>query len=313
MQPLQNVYLCGLGALGGMYASRFYATGVENVKVIADPERIRRYRDQGISVNGCRLPLSFLAPGDAAPVADLIVIGVKWHQLQQAITEVRPFVGEQTIILSLLNGIDSEEVIGRELGIAQPLCSFVVETDAGRRGSDIEYQTLGTIVFGEPRNTTISPRVAAVRELFERAGIPYRIPDDMLRALWWKFMLNVGMNPTSAIMGAPYGTFQKSAEARRCVRMACREVLQIAEKIGIALSEEDIDAIFPIIDRLAPEKKTSMLQDVEAHRKTEIEIFAGAVVEQGRRHGVATPVNELLLNMISCIEQNYPAAPRHGA
>ncbi len=308
MKPLQNIYLCGLGALGGMYASRFHAAAVANVKVIADPERMRRYQDRGITVNGTRLPLAFLAPGDAAPFADLIVIGVKWHQLQQAIAEVRPFVGEQTIILSLLNGVDSEDVISRELGIAQPLYSFVVETDAGRKGDDIEYRTLGTIVFGEKRNTTISPRVAAVRELFERTGIPYRIPDDMLRELWWKFMLNVGMNPTSAVMRAPYGAFQKSAEARQCVRMACREVIQIAEKIGIALSEQDIDAIFPIIDRLAPEKKTSMLQDVEAQRKTEIEIFAGAVVEQGRRHGIATPVNDLLFNMIRGIEQNYPAA-----
>lgn len=308
MKPLQNVYLCGLGALGGMYASCFHAAAVENVKVIADPERMQRYQERGITVNGTRLPLSFLAPGDAAPIADLIVIGVKWHQLQQAIAEVRPFVGEQTIILSLLNGVDSEDVISRELGIAQPLYSFVVETDAGRKGDDIEYRTLGTIVFGEKRNTTISPRVAAVRELFERTGIPYRIPNDMLRELWWKFMLNVGMNPTSAVMRAPYGAFQKCAEARQCVRMACREVIQIAGKIGIALSEQDIDAIFPIIDRLAPEKKTSMFQDVEAQRKTEIEIFAGAVVEQGRRHGIATPVNDLLFNMIRGIEQNYPAA-----
>jgi len=305
MKPLQNVYLCGLGALGGMYASRLHAAAVENVKVIADPERMQRYRERGITVNGTRLPLSFLTPGETAPCADLIVISVKWHQLHQAIAEVRPFVGGDTIILSLLNGVDSEDVIGRELGIAQPLYSFVVETDAGRKGDDIEYRTLGTIVFGEKCNTTISPRVAAVRELFERTGIPYRIPDDMLRELWWKFMLNVGMNPTSAVMRAPYGAFQKSAEARQCVRMACREVIQIAERIGIALNEQDIDAIFPIIDRLAPEKKTSMLQDIEAQRKSEIEIFAGAVVEQGQRLGIATPVNDLLWNMIRGIEQNY--------
>ena len=107
-------------------------------------------------------------------------------------------------------------------------------------------------------------------------------------------------------MKAPYGVFQKNAEARQCVRMACREVLDIARQAGISLAEQDIDAIFPIIDRLSPEKKTSMLQDVEAGRKTEIEMFAGTVVEQGRLHGIATPVNELLLNMVLTIERNYP-------
>lgn len=305
MEPLKNIYLCGLGALGGMYASRFCAAPVHNLQVVADPDRTRRYREDGITVNGSRLALSYLPPGQDAPVADLLVIGVKWHQLNQAIAQVRSYVGEQTIILSLLNGIDSEEVIRSELGI-QPLYSFVVETDVGREGQRIEYRTLGTIVFGEKDNAKISPRVEAVRELFERAGIPYRIPEDMLRELWWKFMLNVGVNPTSAIMKAPYGTFRDSAEARQCVRMACREVVQIAERIGISLTERDIDAIFPIIARLSAEKRTSMLQDVEACRKTEIEIFAGAVIEQGLRHGIATPVNELLFNMVRSIEQNYP-------
>ena len=305
MNPIRRVYLCGLGALGGMYASRFCAVSVENLKIVADPERIRRYQEQGVIVNGSRLQLSFISPNDTAPFADLVVIGVKWHQLKQAIEQIRPFVGPKTVVLSLLNGIESEAVIERELGV-QPLYSFVVETDAGRKGAQIEYRTLGTIVFGEARNAEISPQVAAVRELFERAGIPYRIPEDMLRDLWWKFMLNVGVNPNSAIMKAPYGVFQKNAEARQCVRMACREVLDIAIKAGISLTEQDIEAIFPIIDRLSHEKKTSMLQDVEARRKTEIEIFAGTVVEKGRQCGVATPVNEMLLNMILTIEKSYP-------
>ena len=305
MNPLQHVYLCGLGALGGMYASRLCATHAEKLKVIADPERTRLYQAHGVIVNGSRLPLSFLRPDDTAPPADLLIISVKWHQLGQAIEQIRNFIGPETIVLSLLNGIESESVIADRLGV-QPLYSFVVETDAGRNGQMIEYRTLGTIVFGEARNTEISTRVTAVRELFEDAGIPYRIPEDMQRELWWKFMLNVGINPTSAIMRAPYGVFQKSAEARQCVRMACREVLDIAIRAGVSLSEQDIDAIFPIIDRLSPEKRTSMLQDVEAGRKTEIEMFAGSIVEKGRHYGVATPVNEFMLNMIHAIEQRYP-------
>ena len=305
MNSIQQVYFCGLGALGGMYASRLCAVPGVDLKIVADLERIQRYQEHGIVVNGSRLRLSFLSPTDTAPIADLVIIGVKWHQLDQALVQIRPFVGPATVILSLLNGIESENVIARTLGV-QPLYSFVVETDAGRNGQQIEYRTLGTIVFGEASNVNISPRVAAVRELFDQAAIPYRIPADMLRDLWWKFMLNVGVNPTSAIMKAPYGVFQKNAEARQCVRMACREVLDIARQAGISLAEQDIDAIFPIIDRLSPEKKTSMLQDVEAGRKTEIEMFAGTVVEQGRLHGIATPVNELLLNMVLTIERNYP-------
>lgn len=304
MNSLQRIHFCGLGALGGMYAARLAAVPGLDLSVIADTARVRRYEDDGIVVNGNRLSLSFLSPGDTAPPADLVIVGVKWHQLPEAIGLLRPFVGPDTVVLSLLNGIESENVIARELGV-RPLYSFVVETDAGRKGLCIEYRTLGTIVFGEARNDEVSARVAAVRDLLERAGIPYRIPVDMLRDLWWKFMLNVGVNPTSAIMKAPYGVFQTSETARECVRMACREVLAVAGPEGVALTEADIEAFFPIFNRLSPEKKTSMLQDVEAGRKTEIEIFAGTVVALGRRHDIPTPVNTMLLNMITTIENNY--------
>ena len=143
MNSIQQVYFCGLGALGGMYASRLCAVPGVDLKIVADLERIQRYQEHGIVVNGNRLRLSFLSPTDTAPIADLVIIGVKWHQLDQALAQIRPFVGPSTVILSLLNGIESENVIARTLGV-QPLYSFVVETDAGRKGQQIEYRTLGT-------------------------------------------------------------------------------------------------------------------------------------------------------------------------
>jgi 2-dehydropantoate 2-reductase len=90
--------------------------------------------------------------------------------------------------------------------------------------------------------------------------------------------------------------------------MTCREVVRVAEQAGIALADRDIDSCLAIIDRLSPDKKTSMLQDIEAHRKTEVEIFGGSVMALGRRYGVPTPVNEMLFKLISTIEQTYPGA-----
>lgn len=302
MKKLQNIYLCGLGALGGMYAARFMETPVDNVRVIADAGRIRRYQQEGVSVNGRILSLSYLRPDEQAPPADLILVAVKWRQLGDAIQAIRSFVGPHTIILSLLNGIESEEVIGGALGMDKVLYSFVVETDATRKGRDIQYGTLGTVVFGERNNESDSLKVAAMREFFERTGVAYRVPENIMRELWWKFMLNVGVNQTSAVMRAPYGRFQQSAEARQAMRLTCREVVRVAEKAGVDLAEEDIETFFPILNNLRPEKKTSMLQDVEACRKTEVEIFGGTVVAMGRRYSVPTPVNETLVNMISAME-----------
>jgi 2-dehydropantoate 2-reductase len=308
MAALENIYLCGLGALGAMYAERLLPLPGVNLRIIAAPERIRRYQAQGVQVNGVELPLSYLTPGDPAPPADLLLISVKWHDLPQAIETVRPFLGPRTLILSLLNGIESEAVLGQAFGPEKLLYSFVVETDAAREGQDIRYGKLGTIVFGAARNPVVSEKAAAVQDVLTRAGIPHRIPEDMLRELWWKFMLNTGVNQISAVLGADYAAFQTLEDVRDLVRMTCREVVRIAEKSGIALGEADIEAIFPILGRLSPEKKTSMLQDVEARRKTEVEIFSGTVIMHGQRLGVPTPVNEMLFKMIRALEQGY--APR---
>ncbi|MFD2233463.1 ketopantoate reductase family protein [Phaeospirillum tilakii] len=304
MPPIERVYICGLGAIGAIYAARLGETQGIEVRVVADPARIARYRRDGVSVNGRPLTVGYLRPDDAAPPADLILVAVKRHQLEAAVAAIHRFIGPGTIILSLLNGIDSEAVIADSLGLPPLPLAMVVAIDAVREGGAVRYSQPGVLVFGEPVATeTPSPRIAALAALFERAGMPTRVPADMRRELWWKFMLNVGVNQLSAVLRAPYGTFQSVAEARDLVRLACREVVAVAAAEGIGLGENDIDSFFPVIDRLDPQMKTSMLQDVEAGRKTEVEMLGGTVVALGRRHGIPTPVNQTLFDLIRVIEQ----------
>ncbi|NLW60011.1 MAG: 2-dehydropantoate 2-reductase [Firmicutes bacterium] len=304
MDPIQKVYLVGLGAVGSAYAAKMNEAEPDLVKVIVDQQRFAAYQQQEIRVNGkpCRFPL--VTPEQATEKADLILIAVKGHHLAEAITLIRPFVGEKTIIMSLLNGITSEEEIGKVYGAEKLLHAFVVSTDATREGRSTRYSNLGRIVFGDKDDPT-SPKVLAVKALFDRTGVPYTIPPDILRELWWKFMLNVGLNQVSAILKAPYGVFHKVKEARELMVLACQEVLQIAQRMGINLTTADIDGYHEVIGQLAPEGKTSMLQDVEAGRKTEVESFAWTVVALGEKYGIPTPVNACLGRMIAVLEQTY--------
>jgi 2-dehydropantoate 2-reductase len=303
MRTIQQVCLIGLGAVGSAYAAKMYATAPDLVKIIVDHKRWEEYHRHEVRVNGITYPFLLVTPDRAKGPADLIMIAVKQHHLAEALRVIRPFVGKETIILSLLNGITSEELIGKEYGMENLLYAFVVGTDATREGRVTRYSNLGEIVFGEKVNLVYSPKVEAVKELFDRTQVPYRIPNDMIREQWWKFMMNVGINQVSAILKAPYLVFQEIKEARELMEMACREVLRIAEKKGINLIEDDIRRYHQLIAELSPEGKTSMLQDVEAGRKTEVESFAGTVVALGREHGVDTPVNACLLRMLSTLEQ----------
>ena len=304
---LRKIYLIGLGAIGSAYAAKLYEMDQECIKIIASPERIESYKKEGVHVNGKLYPFEYVTPVQTMvsdlQKADLIIVAVKYHHLKQAIKDISGFVGENTIILSLLNGITSEEIIGQEFGMDKLLYSFVVGTDAVRIGRNTVYENLGRIIFGEKINKEYSHKVKLVKELFDAAKIPYEIPENMIKELWWKFMMNVGVNQVSAVLNATYGVFQSIKEARELMEEACREVVRISSKVGINLDENDVKKSVAIIDSISPEGKTSMLQDVEAGRKTEVEMFAGTVVEMGKKYGISTPVNEVLLKMIRVLEQ----------
>lgn len=308
---INNIYISGLGAIGSAYAAKLYEMDPQCIKIIASRERIESYQKEGVRVNEKLYSFEYVIPavvGTQTKVpdvqkADLIIVAVKYHHLQQAIKDISGFVGENTIILSLLNGITSEEIIGQEFGMDKLLYSFVVGTDAVRTGRNTVYENIGRIVFGEKNNKEYSHKVKLIKELFDAAKIPYEIPENMMKELWWKFMMNVGINQVSAVLNAPYGVFRDIREARELLEEASREVTRISCKVGIDLNEDDIKKSSAIVDSISPEGKTSMLQDVEAGRKTEVEMFAGTVVEMGKKYGIPTPVNEVLLKMIRVLEQ----------
>ena len=231
------------------------------------------------------------------------MVALKHHHLKDALDDLRPLVGDRTVIISIMNGLESEEIIGDVYGAEKLLLSIAVGIDALRDGNHISYSNPGKILFGEATNEEISPRVRQLQDAFSRAGIPHETPQDMQRTLWWKFMINVGMNQASAVMRAPYGVFQTSADARALMQALMQEVITLAKASEVNLSEADIEDWRDILQTLSPEGKTSMLQDIEAGRPTEVDVFAGKVVALGRELGIATPVNTALLHAIRVLER----------
>ena len=180
-----------------------------------------------------------------------------------------------------------------------------VGIDALREGIRVNYTNQGKIFFGEARNAFLTDRVKRIQVLFDKAGIIYETPPDMMRIMWWKFMINVGINQASAVLRAPFSVFQTSGEARSLMESAMWEVISLSEKAQVNLTEQDIKRFNEILPDLNPQGKTSMLQDVEAGRKTEVEMFAGKVIALGRQYNVPTPVNQRLFDLIKEIEAKY--------
>ena len=216
---------------------------------------------------------------------------------------MKNLVGAETTIISVMNGLDSEEYLGSVYGMDKVLYAIAVGIDAVREGNSVNYTNPGKIIFGQADNSEPSEQVLRVQEAFQKAGIANDIPPDMIRMLWWKFMINVGINQASAVMRAPYGVFQTSPDAQALMSELMREVIVLAQQAGVNLKEQDIDDWNAVLKTLSPKGKTSMLQDIEAGRKTEVEIFAGKVVDLGKSYGIPTPVNRTLLSIIHVLEQ----------
>jgi len=305
MKPsIETISIIGAGALGAVYAAMLHDMDPGCVAFVAGGERAERLRREGVVVNGKSYHIPLLTPEDRAAPADLVIVAVKYQHLDDAIRDMKNRVGAETMILSVMNGIESEERIGAVYGMDRVLYCVSVGIDALRDGNRVIYTTQGKLFIGEAANPVVTERVRRVQALFDRAGIVYETPPNMMRILWWKFMINVGINQASAVLRAPYAVFQAAGEARELMGAAMREVVLLAGKAGVDLSEADIGGFDPYLFRLNPQGKTSMLQDVEAGRKTEVEMFAGQVIELGRRYDTPTPVNQSLFAQIRKIESD---------
>jgi 2-dehydropantoate 2-reductase len=302
MREIKNVAILGAGAMGAYFASRFFEKPEFSTFLIARGERREKLEKDGLIVNGKHYAIPILDPDIAEQKVDLIIVGLKHHHMHDALRGLDKIVDESTTFLSVMNGLESEEYIGSLYGMDKVLYAISAGIDAVRVGNTVSYTAPGTHSFGEAVNKTISPKVKRVQTAFDQAGILHNTPEDMVRMLWWKFMVNVGINQASAITRMPYGVFQNSPDAQALMEALMREVVDIAKAAKVDLTENDLVNWYPFLNLLSPQGKTSMLQDIEAGQKTEVELFSGKVLSLGKKYGIPTPVNQTVFQIIRVLE-----------
>jgi 2-dehydropantoate 2-reductase len=302
MTAIRNISIVGAGAMGAAYAAMFTDAVGFSVTFAARGKRYEGLKNRTFTINDKLYHVPVVHPDRVSEPADLILVALKHHHLAGAVGDINALAGKETTILSVMNGLESEATIGAACGMDKLVYAIAVGIDAMHENDRFTFANPGKIIFGPVTPDGEGPRLACIREAFDRAGIPNEVPVDMMRAMWWKFMINVGINQASAVLRAPYGVFQSSPDARALIRSLMQEVVALAKKAGIGLTEADIDEWDIIMETLSPKGKTSMLQDVEAGRKTEVEIFAGKVVSLGKKYDVPTPVNTTILRIIKVIE-----------
>lgn len=301
---INTVSIIGLGALGIMYGNHMTKHMPERqLRIIADKERAERYKNTRIYCNGEQCDFFYTAPETICGPADLLIFTVKFNSLNDAINAVKNHVGPDTIIISLLNGISSETIIGKTYGAEKVLDCVAQGMDSVKEGSRLTYSNMGMLCIGE--KDVLSQKTKSTAEFFEKTKIPYIIDTDMKKRMWGKFMLNVGVNQTVAVYESNYGEIQHDGPARDLMIAAMREVLVLSEKECVNLTENDLNYWLGVLKPLNPLLKPSMRQDLEAKRYSEVELFSGTVISLGEKHGIPTPVNKELYDRIKTIESKF--------
>ncbi len=303
MEDIKNVLICGIGAVGSIYANKINEYDSGNLKILVDAQRLEKYKKFPKVFNGKELNLNYILPDASDFKADLIIIATKYDGFSDAVKNIANFIKQDTIIISLLNGVTSEKILADKYGNEHVLLSYFIGHSAMRQDNIINHDGVGKIVFGsrDKNDKYAQQNVQRLKKYFDQVGIEYQIPDDMYRALWLKFMLNVSSNQPSAILKMTFGQMQSNDKFIKFMIEIMKEVQVLAQKEGVKNTETMIDEALISFNKMVKNGRTSMLQDIEAGRKTEVDMFAGHIIELGEKYNISTPYNKVLKELIEVI------------
>ena len=313
MKPIENVAIVGFGSLGAMYAACFGAAmGPERVFVVADAARTERYRAEAATFNGEPIRVTYLTYEEAAERAavqpfDVVLYAVKYGALPEAIEQSSPLVSLDTAVISVLNGITSEEVLAERFGWDRVLLCIAQQMDSRKVGAVVTAGCVGVMALGvrDPEDAAQRANLARVTEWLAAVEQPFIVPADIQHQLWGKLICNVGVNQACAVYDCCFNGIHVPGEAREAMIAAMGEVAAVGRACGIALTDDDVAYWLDIIDHLNPAGMPSLRQDVLARRPTEVELFSGTINRLGAAHGIPTPQNERFSAAIKELESSF--------
>ena len=297
---IEKVAILGAGAVGSYVI--WGLSGREDIRlgVVAEGERAERLK-QGCRINDVTYHPEVWSPQEAHG-ADLLIVALKYGALPGTMESIRAITGENTTVMSLMNGVDSEELISEAIGASHLVYSLIkVASHQENTGYYFDPETTIGIVFGEPAAPYRSERVQAIEKLFENTEIHYRATEYIREEMWSKFRLNVCNNLPQAILGAGVGCYRDSIHMKAISDGLKKELEAIAEAKGIDISKADVSSSCG--SAVPPTARYSTLQDLDAGRHTEIDMFSGALMRMGRELGIPVPYNEYTYHMIKALEE----------
>lgn len=303
----------GCGAIGSCYAS--YLSRKHEVCVLDTyAPVIEAVKKDGILVDRCapghgdgetisvRPAIATTEPKDIG-VVDLLVVFVHYQYLEAAVRNALPMIDGHTMVLCLQNGLGNYDEIAKVVPEEQIIIGNTAFGATPVAPGHVKHSGYGATNLGSPK----APKgaVEAVAEAFRVCGLEVDVHENVMNAIWHKLLANVAINGVSALLETKNGFISSNPYARETARLLVKEAAAVANASGCTLDyETELEHAYEV-SRLTDETISSMVQDVTHHRETEIRIITGAVCRLGREHGIPTPCNDLLLQLVLAKQSIY--------
>lgn len=303
----------GCGAIGGCYASYL----VKNHEVcVLDTYApvIEAVKKNGIVVERClpgmeKSETLIAKPALAATdpkeigVVDLLVVFVHYQYLEAAVRNALPMVDKHTMVLCLQNGLGNYDEIAKVIPEEQIIIGNTAFGATPVEPGHVKHTGYGVTNMGSPKAPMA--KVEEMAEAFRSCGLEVLVHENVMNAIWHKLLANVGINGMSALLETKNGFVDANPYAHEVARMLVEEAIVVANACGCTLDHDAELAHVYEVSQMTDETISSMVQDVQHHRETEIRIIAGAVVRFGKEHGIPTPCNNLLLHLVLAKQSIY--------
>ena len=230
-------------------------------------------------------------------------MAVKSHGTPWAAQIAQRVVARDGVAITLQNGLGNFESLRDAIGEARAAVG-VIYVGARLDGAGTLHATgPGRVVMGRPGGIAPRARLEAIGALLADGGMTVEVVDDPWPSVWRKVVTNAAVNPTTALLGALNSELVRDIPASRIADGLAREVARVATAAGVEVSEDDAVKWWREMAELTGANRSSMLQDVEAKRATEIDAICGAVYREGQRRGVAAPLNQAMTLLVSALHQ----------
>ncbi len=304
--------LGGGGAMGGLFGGWLQRSGNDVALIDVARESVRAINEAGLSIeerDGSSEVVPVRATDDPTSVGpvDLIINFVKCYHTDAAVRSAKPMLGADTAVLTLQNGWGNAERIARIVGQDRVLVGLTYHSGTLLGPGRIKHPGIGVTYLGELDGRE-TPRLERVAVTLRAAGVETTVTPTILTEVWKKLALNACTLPTAALLRFFAHELVQHEGAKAVMAAILKEVVAVANAQGVGLDyDERWSAITALLAR-AVGGKPSMLQDVEASRRTEIEVINGAIVDSGAKLGVPTPANQMMVSMIGALQAKYLAA-----